>query len=48
MHEAVAAMAPVPRSATPEDCAEATLALIRNRYTTGQVLVVDGGLSLVG
>lgn len=48
MHEAVAATAPVPRSATPEDCAEATLALIRNRYTTGQVLVVDGGLSLVG
>ena len=48
MHEAVSQMAPVPRSATPEDCAEATLALIRNRYTTGQVFVVDGGLSLVG
>ena len=48
MHEAVAAMAPVPRSATPDDCAEATLALVRNRYATGQVLVVDGGLTLVG
>ncbi len=48
MHAAVAAMAPVPRSATPDDCAEATLALIRNRYVTGQVFVVDGGLSLVG
>ena len=48
MHEAVSAMAPVPRSATPEDCAEATLALIRNRYTTGHVFLVDGGLSLVG
>lgn len=48
MHEAVSAMAPVPRSATPDDCAEATLALIRNRYTTGHVFLVDGGLSLVG
>ena len=48
MHEAVAAMAPIGRSATPDDCAEATLALVRNRYTTGQVLVVDGGLTLVG
>jgi ketoreductase RED2 len=48
MHEAVSQMAPVPRSATPEDCAEATLALIRNRYTTGHVFLVDGGLSLVG
>jgi len=48
MHEAVAAMAPIGRSATPDDCAEATLALLRNRYATGQVLVVDGGLTLVG
>ncbi len=48
MHEAVAAMAPIGRSATPDDCAEATLGFLRNRYTTGQVLVVDGGLTLVG
>lgn len=48
LHGAVAAMAPIPRSATPDDCAEATLAFVRNRYTTGQVLVVDGGLTLVG
>lgn len=47
MHEAVAATAPIPRSATPDDCAEAALALLRNRYATGQVLVVDGGLTLV-
>lgn len=47
MHEAVAASAPIGRSATPDDCAEATLALLRNRYATGQVLVVDGGLTLV-
>jgi len=48
MHEAVSAMAPVPRSATPADCAEATLGLIRTRYATGHVFLVDGGLSLVG
>lgn len=46
-HQAVAAMAPLHRSATPDDCAEAVLALVRNRYATGQVLVVDGGLTLV-
>ncbi|MEM1333465.1 MAG: SDR family oxidoreductase [Actinomycetota bacterium] len=45
MHAGVAAMAPVPRSATPADCAEATLALIRNRYTSGEIFVVDGGLT---
>ncbi len=44
-HAAVAATAPVPRSATADDCAEAVLALIRNRYTTGHVFVVDGGLT---
>lgn len=47
MHAAVATRAPVPRSATPDDCAEAVLALIRNRYTTGEVFVVDGGLTQV-
>ena len=45
-HQAVAAVTPLKRSATPDDCAEATLALLRNRYATGQVLVVDGGLTL--
>lgn len=44
-HAAVAAMAPVPRSATPEDCAEAVLALLRNKYTSGEIFVVDGGLT---
>jgi ketoreductase RED2 len=47
-HEAVAAIAPMHRSATPDDCAEAVLALVRNRYVTGHVLVVDGGVTLVG
>ena len=46
MHEAVAATASVPRSATPDDCAEAVLALLRNKYTTGEIFVVDGGLTL--
>jgi ketoreductase RED2 len=46
MHKSVAARAPIPRSATPDDCAEAVLALIRNKYTTGEIFVVDGGLTL--
>ena len=46
-HDGVKAIAPLHRSATPADCAEATLALLRNVYATGQVLVVDGGLTLV-
>jgi ketoreductase RED2 len=46
MHAGVAAMSPIPRSATPDDCAEAVLALLRNKYTTGEVMVVDGGLTL--
>lgn len=45
MHAGVAAMAPIPRSATPDDCAEAVLALLRNKYTSGEVFVVDGGLT---
>jgi ketoreductase RED2 len=44
----VAAIAPLHRSATPDDCAEAVLALVRNRYVTGHVMVVDGGVTLVG
>ena len=44
-HAAVAAAAPIPRSGTADDCAEAVLALLRNRYTTGTVFVVDGGLT---
>jgi len=45
MHAAVAATAPIPRSATPADCAEAVLALLRNKYTSGEIFVVDGGLT---
>jgi len=46
-HEHVARTAPLRRVGTPDDVAEAVLALVRSRYVTGQVLVVDGGLSLV-
>ncbi len=45
LHTAVAKAAPVPRSATPDDCAEAVLALIRNRYVSGEIMVVDGGVT---
>ena len=47
MHEAVKSVAPLKRSGTPEDCAEATLALLRSKYVTGQIFVVDGGLTLI-
>ncbi|HWL45337.1 MAG TPA: SDR family oxidoreductase [Ilumatobacter sp.] len=47
MHAGTAAVTPLGRSATPDDCAEAVLALVRNRYTTGEVFVVDGGITLV-
>jgi len=46
-HDNVSRIAPLKRSATPQDCGEATIALIRNKYATGQVFVVDGGLTLV-
>lgn len=45
-HETVRARAPLKRSATPDDCVEATLGLLRNRYATGHIFVVDGGLTL--
>ncbi len=48
LHASVAASTPVGRSATPDDCAEATLALVRTKYATGEVFVVDGGYTLVG
>jgi ketoreductase RED2 len=48
LHEQIAKTAPMGRSATPDDCAEAVLALLRNKYATGQIFVVDGGSTLVG
>jgi len=46
-HAGMAMIAPLKRSATPDDCAEAVLALVRNRYVTGEVFVVDGGFTQV-
>ena len=44
-HDAVKTRAPLKRSATTEDCVEATLGLLRTRYATGNIFVVDGGLT---
>jgi ketoreductase RED2 len=46
VREFVKAQAPMQRTATPEDVAEVILGLARSTYVTGQVLLVDGGLSL--
>jgi NAD(P)-dependent dehydrogenase (short-subunit alcohol dehydrogenase family) len=35
------------RSATPEDVARAILALTTNTYVTGEIMVLDDGLTLV-
>ncbi len=47
MHEQVKMATPLARSATPDDCAEAVLGILRNRYMTGEIVVVDGGLTQV-
>ena len=47
MHRAVAERAPMKRSATADDIAQAVLALATNTYVTGEVMVVDGGLTQV-
>jgi ketoreductase RED2 len=46
MREAVRGMAPLRRSGTPEDVADACVGLVTARYVTGQVLLVDGGVAL--
>jgi NAD(P)-dependent dehydrogenase (short-subunit alcohol dehydrogenase family) len=38
---------PLARAARPDEVAEAYLYLMRGGYTTGQVIIVDGGMSLV-
>ena len=45
-HDRVAKTAPLRRTGTPEDIAEATLGLLLSTYATGQVLTVDGGIGL--
>jgi ketoreductase RED2 len=46
VREAVRQIAPLKRSGQPEDVASVVLALAGAAYVTGQVVVVDGGLSL--
>jgi ketoreductase RED2 len=43
----VAQIAPLRRTGTPADVAEAALGLVRAKYVTGEILLVDGGLALV-
>jgi ketoreductase RED2 len=46
IRQAVQQIAPLRRSGQPEDIAEVILSLARSSYVTGQVLVVDGGMSI--
>ena len=47
MHDFVSKASPLKRSAYASDCSEAVLGIIRNPHMTGQVLVIDGGFTLV-
>lgn len=47
MHDLVAQRAPAQRSGTPDEVASAVASLVTNGYITGEVLVVDGGLTQV-
>ena len=47
LHAGIAAITPMGRSATPDDCARAVRSCIDNLYMTGAVIVVDGGTTLV-
>ena len=46
VREVVRQVAPLRRSGLPDDVAEMVVALARAAYVTGQVVVVDGGLSI--
>jgi ketoreductase RED2 len=46
VREGVRLVAPLKRSGQPADVAEVILALARAAYVTGQVVVVDGGISI--
>jgi ketoreductase RED2 len=45
-NEAIVARTPLGRAGTPEDIADAVVSLARTPFATGQVVVVDGGLTL--
>jgi ketoreductase RED2 len=46
-HAAVGQIAPLRRSASAEDIADSILGVLKSRYMTGEVVVVDGGVTLV-
>ena len=45
-NEAIVARTPLGRAGTPEDIADAVVSLARAPFATGQIVVVDGGLTL--
>ncbi|HET8893100.1 MAG TPA: SDR family NAD(P)-dependent oxidoreductase [Gaiellaceae bacterium] len=45
-NQAIVARTPLGRAATPDDIADAVVFLARAQFATGQVLAVDGGLTL--
>ncbi|MFT5202311.1 MAG: ketoreductase RED2 [Candidatus Aldehydirespiratoraceae bacterium] len=47
LHAGTAAINPLKRSATPEDCAHAIMACVTNTYMNGTIMKVDGGTTLV-
>lgn len=47
IRQVVSEVAPLKRSGQPDDVAEVIVSLARAAYVTGQVVVIDGGLSLV-
>jgi len=46
VRELAASRAPAGRSGTPEDVVAAAMAVVTNPYVTGEVFIVDGGLTL--
>ncbi len=46
IREVVQQVTPLKRSGQPEDVAEVILSLAQSAYVTGQIVVVDGGLSI--
>ncbi|HWA64836.1 MAG TPA: glucose 1-dehydrogenase [Mycobacteriales bacterium] len=46
LHEAIKFVAPMQRAAVPDDVAEVVQTFVDSTYVTGQVWVIDGGLSL--
>lgn len=46
LHEAIKVVAPMQRAAQPEDVAEVVAAQVASTYVTGQIWVIDGGLTL--